>query len=149
MKKKLLLIAVLFGMVSCSSKIKIDLLVYDALIYTVDSSFSIADAMAIKDGKIIEVGKTSDLQKKYEAKEKLDVQGKFIFPGFIDAHAHFVGYGQSLFTVNLYDSKSIDEVVQKVKDFAAAHPDETRILGRGWDQNKFPDKTFPTNEKLN
>jgi predicted amidohydrolase YtcJ len=149
MEKKLLLIAVVLALISCSSKTKIDLLVYNATIYTVDSSFSVAEAMAVKEGKVVEVGKTSDLQNKYEAKEKLDARGKFIYPGLIDAHAHFVGYGRSLFTVNLYDSKSIDEVVQRVREFATAHPGETWILGRGWDQNKFPSKTYPTNEKLN
>src|ERR1043166_6047477 len=145
-----LLISAFFILVnSCSRKTKIDLLVYNATIYTVDSFFSVAEAIAVNDGKIIETGKTSDLQNKYDAKEKLDAQGKFIYPGFIDAHAHFVSYGQSLFTVDLYDSKSMEELVQRVKDFDAAHPDESWILGRGWDQNKFPGKSYPTNEALN
>ena len=134
---------------SCSQKQKVDLLVYNATIYTVDSSFSIAEAMTVKDGKIVETGKTADLQNKYEAKEQLDAQGKFIYPGFIDAHAHFVGYGQSLFTVDLYDSKSMDELVQRVKAFDSTHPNESWILGRGWDQNKFPGKAFPNNDALN
>ena len=149
MKKLLLLTAVVFLLFSCSTKIKVDLLVYDAIIYTVDSSFSVAEAMAVSDGKIVETGKTSDLQNKYDPKENLDAQGKFIYPGFIDAHAHFAGYGQSLFTVDLYDSKSIDEIVQRVKDFDSAHPNEVWILGRGWDQNKFPGKSYPANEALN
>src|SRR6185295_10612429 len=149
MKKLLLLLAIAFSLFACSTKIKVDLLVYNATIYTVDPSFSIVEAMAVNDGKIVETGKTSDLQNKYEAKEKLDAQGKCIYPGFIDAHAHFVEYGQSLFTVDLYDSKSIDEIVKRVKDFDSAHPNETWILGRGWDQNKFPGKTYPTNEELN
>ncbi|HEV8506794.1 MAG TPA: amidohydrolase [Chitinophagaceae bacterium] len=149
MKKLLLLLPTVFLLLSCTSKTKVDLLVYNATIYTVDSSFSIAEAMAVNDGKIVETGKTSDLQAKYDTKEKLDAQGKFIYPGFIDAHAHFVGYGQSLFTVDLYDSKSMQVVVQRVKDFDSAHPTESWILGRGWDQNKFPGKAYPTNEELN
>ena len=149
MRKLLLLLAATFLLLSCSTKIKVDLLVYNASIYTVDSSFSISEAMAMKDGRIVETGKTADLQSKYDAKEKLDAKGKFIYPGFIDAHAHFVGYGQSLFTVDLYDSKSMDEVVQRVKHFDSTHPNEPWILGRGWDQNKFPGKAFPANEALN
>jgi hypothetical protein len=149
MKKLFFLSVVVFLFLACSQKTKIDLLVYNATIYTIDSSFSVAEAMAVKDGKIIELGKTADIKNKYEAKNELDVQGKFIYPGFIDAHSHFVGYSQSLFTVNLYDSKSIDDVVQRVKDFASAHPNSSWIIGRGWDQNKFPGKNFPTNEKLN
>ena len=149
MRKLLLLVAPSVLLLSCSTKIQVDLLVYNATIYTVDSSFSITEAMAVRDGKIVETGKTSDLQNKYDAKENLDAQGKFIYPGFIDAHAHFVSYGQSLSTVDLYDSKSVDELVQRVKDFDSAHPNEAWILGRGWDQNKFPGKYYPTNEALN
>jgi predicted amidohydrolase YtcJ len=149
MKKLFIPLAPALFLLSCSPKIKVDLLVYNATLYTIDSTFSIAEAMAVKDGKIVETGKTSDLKSKYEPKEQLDAQGKFIYPGFIDAHAHFVGYGQSLFTVDLYDSKSIEEVVQRVKNFDSTHPDEPWILGRGWDQNKFPGKAFPTNEELN
>ncbi len=147
--KNLVTISFIFLFFSCPSKTKIDLLIYNAVIYSVDSSFSIAEAMAVKDGRIVEMGKTTDLQNKYDAKEKMDAMGKFIYPGFIDAHSHFVGYGQSLFTVDLYDSKSIDEVAQRVKDFADAHSNNSWIIGRGWDQNKFPGKEFPTNEKLN
>lgn len=149
MKKFFSVITVCALLISCSQKEKVDLLVYNATIYTVDSSFSTAEAMAVKDGKIVETGTTADLEKKYDAKEKLDAQGKFIYPGFIDAHSHFVGYGQSLFTVNLYGCKNSDEMIQRVKDFVATHPNESWIRGRGWDQNKFPDKEFPVNTKLN
>src|SRR5688572_26348193 len=86
---------------ACSQKQNADLLVYNATIYTIDSGFSMAEAMVIKDGKIIETGIASRLQDRYEAKEKMDAQGKFIYPGLIDAHAHFSGYGSSLLRVNL------------------------------------------------
>lgn len=148
MKKSMLIITLMFCLFGCSQKQKIDLLVYNAAIYTVDSSFSIAEAMAVKDGKILAVGKTADLDKQFDAKEKLDAQGKFIYPGFIDAHAHFVGYGNSLQRVNLVDTKSWDEVIERVKEFAAKNPDGW-LLGRGWDQNDWVTKDFPTNLKLN
>jgi len=104
--------------------------------------------MAIKDGKIVEVGKTADLQNKYDAAKKLDAQGKFIYPGFIDAHAHFVGYGNSLQRANLVGTNSWDEVIEKTKQFAAENPNGW-LLGRGWDQNDWTTKEFPTNDKLN
>jgi len=134
---------------ACSNKETVDLLIHNALVYTVDSSFSNAEAFAVKDGKIIAVGKSVELLNTYEATEKLDAGGKTIYPGFIDAHAHFISYGQSLFSVDLYDAKSFDEVINRVQQFAADHPNETWIRGRGWDQNKFPGKAFPSNEKLN
>ena len=149
-------IVVVFLFVSCSAKKKADLLVYNATIYTVDSSFSTTEAMVIDDGKILATGKTSDLEKEYDAKEKLDAGGKFIYPGFIDAHAHFVGYGNSLQRVNLVGTESWDEVVERTKKFIIAKEGEgsdkiktSWILGRGWDQNDWDVKEFPDNTKLN
>src|ERR1043165_1211859 len=147
MRKLLLLLAATFLLLSCSTKIKVDLLVYNASIYTVDSSFSISEAMATKDGRIVETGKTADLQSKYDAKEKLDAEGKFIYPGFIDAHAHFMGYGFSLNRVNLVGTESWEEIIERAKAFAKENPDGW-LLGRGWDQNDWSVKQFPTNEKL-
>ena len=148
MKKIFLLSAIIVNLIGCSQKQKIDLLVFNATIYTVDSSFSTAEAMAVKNGKIVAVGKTTDLEKEFEAKEKVDAQGKFIYPGFIDAHAHFAGYGNSLQRVNLVDTKSWDEVIERTKKFAAENPDGW-LLGRGWDQNDWDVKEFPDNKKLN
>jgi len=147
--KKIMLVIPVFILFACSQqKKKADLLVYNATIYTVDSSFSTAEAMVITGGKIEAVGKMTDLEKEFESKEKLDAGGKFIYPGFIDAHAHFVGYGLSLQTVNLVGTNSWEEVLEKVKQFAVENT-EGWITGRGWDQNDWPEKQFPTNEKLN
>ena len=146
--KNCLLALIIISFFSCSSKEKIDLLIFNATIYTVDSSFSTAEAMVVKDGKIVATGKTADLEKKYDSKEKLDAGGKFIYPGFIDAHAHFTGYGLSLQTVNLMGTNSWEEVIEKVKTFAATNP-EGWITGRGWDQNDWATKDFPTNMELN
>lgn len=142
------LFGAIFFLFSCSQKKKADLLVFNAMIYTVDSSFSVVEAMAIKDGKILDLGIRAELEKVYDFNEKLDAEGKFIYPGFIDAHAHFVGYGQSLQRVNLTGTNSWDEAIEKVKAFAAKNPDGW-ITGRGWDQNDWEVKEFPVNEELN
>lgn len=147
MKNYLVAVIAVF-LLSCNAKQRADLLVYNATIYTVDSSFSTVEAMAIADGKILAVGNTADLEKEYDAKEKLDAEGKFIYPGFIDAHAHFVGYGNSLQTVNLVGTNSWDEVIERTKKFAAENK-EGWITGRGWDQNDWQVKEFPTNALLN
>lgn len=146
--RKLFCLPLVLFFISCSVK-KVDLIVHHATIYTVDSAFSVAEAMAIDDGKIVEVGSNDAILKKYAANEAIDAQGKIIYPGFIDAHAHFIGYGRSLFQVNLFGCNSWTEVLERVKQFAAEHPNETWIRGRGWDQNKFPGKQFPTNDSLN
>jgi predicted amidohydrolase YtcJ len=147
MKKILVFSVAILLLAACSSKEKIDLLVYNAAIYTVDSVFSTAEAMAIKDGKIVAVGKTATLEERYDTKEKTDAGGKFIYPGFIDAHAHFAGYGNSLQRVNLVGTESWKDVIGKVQEFAAAHK-EGWLLGRGWDQNDWKEKEFPENSSL-
>jgi len=149
MTKVILLFLLLFSLSNSSfaTKQKADLLVYHCTIYTVDASFSTAEAMVIKDGKILAVGKKAALEKSYEVKERLDAKGKFIYPGFIDAHAHFVGYGMSLQHVDLTGTNSWEEVLERVKTFAS-HNKEGWITGRGWDQNDWTVKEFPSNDQL-
>ncbi len=144
-----LLPIVLMGFVSCNNRTKSDAIFFNGTVYTVDSAFTTVSAIVVKDGKILATGSTEEMLAEYSAEQKIDLQGHAVFPGFIDAHSHFVGYGRSLHQVNLYDCQTWGEVVEKVKVFASAHPDEQWIRGRGWDQNKFPGKKFPTNKELN
>lgn len=141
-------ILLLFFATACSNN-KADLIIHNAVIYTVDSSFTTAEAMAIKDGMILEVGSNDAILKKYSSDEKVDAAGQAVYPGLIDAHAHFVGYGRSLFQVDLFGTNTWEETVARVKAFADEHPDLYWIQGRGWDQNRWPGKNFPTNEELN
>ena len=138
----------LFIISSCNTKQKVDLLVYHATVYTVDSNFTKAEAFVVDKGKIIETGNTKDLQNKYDAKEELDAEGKYIFPGWIDAHAHFLDYGLGLQNAALVGTNSWDEILEKLKTFALENK-EGWIVGNGWDQNDWEVKEFPTNERLN
>ena len=141
--------AIALFLTSCGGPKKVDTLVVNGVIYTVDSSFSTAQAMAIKDGLIVATGTDAEILAAYTAPEKIDAKGQAVYPGFIDAHAHFVGYGKSLFQVDLFGTTSWEEAVERVKVFAAAHPELAWIEGRGWDQNKWPGKKYPTNALLN
>src|SRR6185437_14875632 len=114
---------------------------------TVDSNFSKAEAIAVDKGKIVAVGNSKDLQNEFDAKEKIDAQGKFIFPGFMDAHSHFLDYGLGLNQADLVGTISWDDVLTRVKKFSDDNK-EGWIVGNGWDQNDWPVKNFPTNEKL-
>jgi len=82
---------------SCYYTEEADLLIHNAKIYTVDNAFSIKQAMAVKDGKIIEIGPNNELKNRYRAKEEIDAKLKYIYPGFIDAHCHFLWYGNTFF----------------------------------------------------
>ena len=134
---------------SCKFRQKADMIIHHAKIYTVDDNFSVAEAMVVSDGKIVALGKNDDILKQYESDSITDAGGKAVFPGFNDAHAHFVGYGLSLQTVNLVDTKSWEEVIAKCGEFAKTLPAAAWLTGRGWDQNDWADKAFPDNTKLN
>jgi len=140
-----LIVSAIFS--SCVKKEQADVIVYNAKVYTVNSTFDTVEAFAVKDGKILALGNTDDIKNKYSAPEEIDAIGKTVYPGFIDAHAHFFGYGQSLQTADLRDTKSWEDVIQRLTEFAKTHPDGW-LIGNGWDQNDWVDKAFPTNEKL-
>jgi predicted amidohydrolase YtcJ len=142
-------ITVLFS--QCNSKSTVDQLLINGTVYTVDSAFSKTEAVAVKDGKIVATGTTAQLQQEFNAKEVIDLQGKFLYPGFIDAHAHFYRYGLGLQTANLTGSTSWENILQLLGDFkkGLAPVKGQWIIGRGWDQNDWPVKEFPVNEKLN
>jgi predicted amidohydrolase YtcJ len=132
---------------SCSNKIQVDQIVHNGTIYTVDENFSTAGAMAIKDGIILETGKENMVLGKYNAEEIIDLKGGYAYPGLIDAHCHFVSYGMSLQNADLTGTGSFDEIIGLLREHQAKHPSEW-VLGRGWDQNDWEDKEFPTKDKL-
>jgi predicted amidohydrolase YtcJ len=144
-----LLLFCLGCLASCNTRERVDFVVYHGVVYTVDSGFRVVDAFAVRDGKVVAVGKNKDILGAYDADSMVDAKGKAVYPGFIDAHAHFVGYGRALHEANLYGAKSWDEVVQRVRDFAREHPEVDWIRGRGWDQNAWVTKEFPNNTLLN
>ncbi len=133
---------------SCNNKQKADLIIYNANIYTVDSSFSKVQAFAVRNGKYIAVGESDQILASYQSDSCIDAKGKFVFPGFIDAHSHFYGYGLSLMRVDLVGTDSFDEVIERVITHQKTHK-QPWVLGRGWDQNDWSEKVFPTNKKLN
>lgn len=149
MKKLLLVFGICIFLISCNSEEKqaADLLVYNAKVYTVNPDFQTSEAFVVKDGKFLETGTADALKDKYKAKENLDVGGKAVFPGFIDAHAHFFGLGLQQQKVDLTGTKSFEEVVQRIVDFQKERKADF-ITGRGWDQNDWEVKEFPVKDTL-
>lgn len=134
---------------NCTPPDEVDLVVHNAKIYTVNDAFEIKEAMVIDKGKIVAIGPENEILNKYRyaAKEIIDAKMHPIFPGFIDAHCHFVGYGLNLNQVNLVGTKSFDEVIEKVEAFSKNSNAEW-IIGRGWDQNDWEVKDLPTRFEL-
>jgi predicted amidohydrolase YtcJ len=126
-----------------------DLIVTNARIYTVDQNRPIVDAMAIRDGRIVATGPSRLIGAMRGANTQvLDLDGKTVIPGMIDAHVHLMGLGQGLRTVDLRGSASYDEVIARVAERARSTPPGQWIVGRAWDQNDWADTRFPTHEKL-
>ena len=125
------------------------LIFHNARIYTVDARHSIAEAVAIAGDRIVRVGKEAEiLGLKGQSTRLIDVGGGTIVPGLHDAHAHVVGLGAALQDVDLRGTGSFEEVVGRVRRrVATARPGEW-IIGRGWDQNDWPDTTWPTHDLL-
>jgi predicted amidohydrolase YtcJ len=132
----------------CNKKQFADTIIYNAKIYTADATFSIAEAMSIKDEKIIAVGSSKELLKKYSSKQEIDAGNKTVYPGFIDAHTHFLGYGLQLNNINLVGTKSWDEILQRVETFSRDKAPGKWLVGRGWDQNDWENKNFPDKTAL-
>ena len=146
--KKIVFLSLLSLLVSCTLKPEVDSIVINANVYTVNENFDKAEAFAIKDGEIVDVGTTLEIQAKYRAKYINDAKGKTILPGLIDAHCHFYGLGLQQQRVDLTDTKSFEAVIQRIEFFQKKHQLDF-ITGRGWDQNDWKVKEFPTNNKLN
>ena len=144
MIKKTLLILTLL-LTSCSEQV--DLIVYNAEVYTVDDNNTKVSSFAVKDGKFIYVGDDSVISK-YSSSNIINAEGLPVYPGFIDSHAHFYNLGFLNDQVNLKETKSFEEVLKRVIEFNNLN-EKDFIIGRGWDQNDWDDKSFPSNKLLN
>ena len=144
MIKKTLLFLTLV-LTSCSEQV--DLIVYNAEVYTVDVNNKKVTSFAVKDGKFIYVGDDS-VTSKYSSSNIINAEGLPVYPGFIDSHAHFYNLGFFNDQVNLKETKSFEEVLKRVMEFNNSN-DKDFIIGRGWDQNDWVNKSFPTNKLLN
>lgn len=145
--KNLLLLLLISSLFSCTLKPEVDSIVIHANIYTVNDSFDKAEAFAIKDGKIVDIGTDIEIQAKYRPTYINDAKGNTIVPGLIDAHCHFYSLGLQQQKVDLTGTKSFDEVVEKISKFQNKYK-TSFITGRGWDQNDWEIKEYPTKNKL-
>lgn len=130
-----------------SCTMQADKIFYNGRIYTVNNHFDTIEAFAVRNGRIIGIGTSKNIIQDFNPKEKIDLNGKAVYPGFIDAHCHFFGYGSDLVKCNLYSTSSFEDVLRHVIDYAKTNKFEW-ILGRGWDQNDWDVKEFPSKEKI-
>jgi len=128
-------------------KEEVDLVIINANVYTVDKGFSKAQAFAVNKGKFIAIGTSEEIREKYTSDQIIDADGRTITPGLIDAHCHFYGLGLNQQLADLRGTKSFEEVVERVQAFQKRKPKRV-VRGRGWDQNDWEEKEFPTKKEL-
>jgi len=125
------------------------ILVHNTRIYTMDRGFSTAAAMLFDSaGKIHNVGDERAMFDAFPDARRIDLQGKTVIPGLIDSHAHLYGLAISLSQAQLRDTLSKEEVIDRLRDHERHLADGDWLLGRGWDQNDWPEKEFPSRQDL-
>lgn len=126
-----------------------DLLLTGGVIHTIDAHNRIATALAIKDGRIIGVGLDTEMRSLAglgTIEESLD--GRTVIPGLVDAHNHLLSTGFVLQEIQLYDCRSIGEIVDLVRGVVQRSTPGTWIVGRGWDESLLSENRFPTRHDL-
>ena len=125
-----------------------DTIVTNARIYTMNPQQQWAEAIAIRGEKILAVGDKAKIESyRGRATKVIDAQGRLVLPGFTDCHIHFLDGSLSLVQINLDDAATLADVQQRVKNYAAAHPEPAWVQGRGWNYTLFgagglPDKKY-------
>ena len=130
------------------------MLLVNGVVYTVSSANGaddkkpVAEAIAIRGTTIVGVGTTEEITSSFTSSNVVDLGGRAAYPGFIDSHAHIELFGAFLKNLDLTRTNSVREIQDLVAERAATSQGEEWIRGRGWDQNKWKTKAFPTREML-
>lgn len=140
-------LTIFITLTGCNNKMEVDIIIKNAKIYTVDNNFTVVKHAVINDGKFVAVGNDSFPLGKYNAKQVFDLKGKYVYPGWIDPHCHFYGYGLTLAQVDLVGTQSFNEVIERARAFQQEFNPKW-LTGRGWDQNDWENKAFPSKHEL-
>jgi predicted amidohydrolase YtcJ len=126
-----------------------DLVVVNARVWTVDPVRPEAEALAVVGDRIVAVGSLADVQVKGligPATRVVDAAGRFVMPGFNDAHIHLMTGGAQLDSVDLKDAATPGEFARRIGDRAKTTPKGEWILGGNWDEQQWPGAPLPTRE---
>jgi predicted amidohydrolase YtcJ len=140
-----LLLLTLFA--SCVKGKKVDLIIHNAVIYSMDENNKTYEAMAIQDGKIIELGAERQILNKYRSEQSIDAQGREVYPGLTDAHTHLLLAAKQRMALDLSESKSFEQMLTNLEIYQQKKQLKI-IVGQGWNENLWRKNELPTKEKL-
>ncbi|TWI00271.1 hypothetical protein IP90_02817 [Luteimonas cucumeris] len=116
-----------------------------ARIHTSDAQQPTVEAMAWDEtGRVLALGDAKTLLARYPEARRIDAGKATVIPGLIDAHAHLMGLGYALMRADLVGSKDKAEIIARLREYEKTLPADAWLLGGGWDQNDWPEKSFPT-----
>jgi predicted amidohydrolase YtcJ len=122
-----------------------DLILEGGVVVTLDDARPRASALALRDGRIVAVGGAEEMRPLTgPGTRKIPLAGRAVVPGLTDAHVHVEGLGTALERLDLVGAASLEEALARVAEAAKKAPAGEWLLGRGWDQNDWPGKRFPT-----
>lgn len=125
-----------------------ELILKNGAVYTLNKAQPWAGAAAVAGGKIVFVGSNSDVKKyRGEGTKILDLAGKMVLPGFQDSHVHLISGGMELEQCNLNDLQTKEEILARIRAYAAENPNKNWIVGGGWALPVFPEAN-PSKEEL-
>ena len=151
MKRALLLLVLLLGLAAglLSEPPDADVVLTNGNIYTVDVRLGRVEAIAITRGKIAAVGTAEEMQHWVGPETKvIDLEGKFVMPGFNDAHTHLANAGQGSLSVNVEGTRSIAEFQQRIRARLSEFEPGEWVVGRGWDHSLWEENRMPTKADL-
>lgn len=126
---------------------KLDVLLKNGNIYTMEKEGKRVEALGIKDGKIVFAGSNQDADQ-FNITKIVNLENHTVIPGMADSHMHMYAYCQNQALVNLEQAKSMDEMIARMKEKAEITPEGNWIKGVNFDQTKFKENRFPTRKDL-
>ena len=148
--KHILLIAtgIALTLTGCRQKEEADLILKNAKIYTVNNSFAVVQSAAIRNGRFVAVASDATIGARFTSDSILDLKGKFVYPGFIDSHAHFMQYALTLAQIDLDDAESLNSILNKLTDYKRKNEGRW-IVARNLAYSSPDDCIMPDNTALN
>jgi predicted amidohydrolase YtcJ len=127
----------------------VEVVYYNGKIHTLDAARPVVEALSVGGGRVVETGSSRDLLARVAPGARtVDLGGRAVIPGLTDAHAHFLGFAKNATRLDLVGTASLEEILAKVSAKRAVAGTGEWILGRGWDQNDWPDKGYPERSAL-